>query len=140
MRLIDCTRARLSFVLLVFAVGLGTSLTPVAGQHGAAGSDTVIVLKDDFIEKYKNLVTIQADLQVDVAGPVHKISKGGKDGDMHFSGRDPAIGLPIVAEIMNAKQWKKAVRTVKDAEGGDMLKIKGAWRLWCEHANNTKQD
>jgi hypothetical protein len=37
---------------------------------------------------------------------------GSKDGDLHFAGFDKKIGLPIVAEIMNAKnlmtQYKKS--------------------------------
>jgi hypothetical protein len=118
---------------------------PASGQPEpagpGAGSGTVIVLKNDFIEKYKDLVTVDAMFNVDTVGPIHKVSKGGDDGDMHFSGRGDAIGLPTVAEIMNAKDFhfKKAVAKVKAAAGGDPVKIAGAWRIWCEHANNSKQ-
>jgi hypothetical protein len=107
--------------------------------HGA-GSEVVIKLKNDFIEKYKNRVTIAGDFNVDVIGPVHPTVKGGKDGDVHFSGRSEAVQLPIVAEIMNAKEQTPVVDEVKDDQGKPPVKIAGAWRLWCEHANTGKQD
>ncbi len=137
---------RIQFVRVTVASGLILALAlaclsqvAAQGRQPGGAADTIIVLKKDFIEKYKNRVTIQADFAVDVVGPIHKAVKGGKDGDMHFSGRDPKIGLSIVAEIMNAKGFKKAVTAVKKAAGGDAIKLKGAWRFWCEHANNSKQ-
>jgi hypothetical protein len=128
----------------VLAVTAGLlSVTATAQQKGhkntGAGSDTIITLKNDFIEKYKERVTIEADYSVDTLGPVHKVSKGGMDGDMHFSGRADSVGLPTVLEIMNAKHEKPAVKAVKAAQGKGPVKVAGAWRLWCEHANNSKQ-
>jgi hypothetical protein len=75
-------------------------------------------------------------MTVDVAGKIHS-SKD--DGDMHFSGRADEVGLPFVAEIMNAKGQMKAVKAVRNAAGKDAIPIKGAWRLWCEHAGDVNQ-
>ena len=123
-----------------------TIATLVAGAAGLAASgsakaadDVIIKLKNEFIEQHKSRVTLQTTFSVDSAGPTHTISKGGNDGDMHFSGRAPEVQLPIVAEILNAKGQHDAVAAVKDAQGGDAIKLTGAWRIWCEHANTTKQ-
>jgi hypothetical protein len=131
----------LCLAVSVAALPAGLTSGQLQGGENGAGSGTVIVLNNDFIEKYKDVATIEAMFSVDTVGPIHKVSKGGLDGDMHFSGRAEAIGLPIVAEIMNAKDphFKKVITKVKAAAGGDPVKIAGAWRLWCEHANNSKQ-
>jgi len=110
-----------------------------AKQKSGPGRGIVITLKNDFIEKYKDRVTLEADFRVDEIGPIHKVKSKGLDGDMHFSGRSEEIGLPVVAEIMNAKFQKQAVKAVRAAQGKDPVKIAGAWRLWCEHANSTPQ-
>src|SRR5690349_2971885 len=60
-----------------------------------------ITLKNSFIEKYKNRATIDATFKVDKAHK--KPNPPTKDGDMHIAGRSTEVGLPIVAEIMNAK-------------------------------------
>jgi hypothetical protein len=131
----------LCLAVTVAALPAGPASGRFQGGESGAGSGTLIVLDNDFIEKYKDVVTIEAIFSVDTVGPIHKVSKGGLDGDMHFSGRADAIGLPIVAEIMNAKDppFKKAITKVKAVAGGDAVKIAGAWRIWCEHANNSKQ-
>ena len=97
-----------------------------------------ITLKNGFIEKYKNRVTIEATFTVDKA---HKnVNPPSKDGDMHIAGRAPEIGLATVAEIMNAKQENPAVTFVKSIQGtGDTATFTGAWRLWCEHAGGDAQ-
>jgi hypothetical protein len=71
-------------------------LLPVAAQ-----AQIEITLKKSFIEKYKDRATIEADFFVDKAHK--KPDPPSKDGDMRIAGRSPEeIGLPIVAEIMNA--------------------------------------
>ena len=107
-----------------------------ADIQARAGDAIVFTLNKDFIEKYRNLVTIEADMTVDVAGKVHAAKD---DGDMHFSGRAKEVGLPFVAEIMNAKGQPGAVKAVRAAEGNAPIKVKGAWRLWCEHAGKVIQ-
>ena len=125
--------------LLVAAVPF---LAIAGGQQDdkfATSGNITITLKKDFITEYKNRATIDADdYVIDMA---HKQpNPPAKDGDLHIAGRADSIGLPIVAEIMNAKDEKAAVKRVHALEGtGKTLKVSGAWRLWCEHAGSSKQ-
>jgi hypothetical protein len=121
-------------------VALPLLAVAAVGQHPSAASGNItITLKKAFIAEYKNRATIDADdYVIDVA---HKQpNPASKDGDLHIAGRADSIGLPIVAEIMNAKDEKPAVKRVHNLEGtGKKLKVSGAWRLWCEHAGSSKQ-
>ena len=97
-----------------------------------------ITLRQSFIDSFKNRVTISVDYVIDKAH-AHP-NPGSKDGDMHIAGRAESIGLPIVAEIMNAKGEGSAVNKVHSAEGSDeIVLVTGAWRLWCEHAGEDLQ-
>ena len=59
-----------------------------------------ITLKNDFIEQFKDQATISVSYTVDKA---HRHPNPPKnDGDLHAAGRADEVGLPIVAEIMNA--------------------------------------
>jgi hypothetical protein len=59
---------------------------------------------------------------------------------MHIAGRAEAIGLPIVAEIMNAGGQTSAMNLVHSLEGSDeTVSLTGVWRLWCEHAGEDQQ-
>ena len=64
------------------------------------------------------------------------------DGDLHFSGVSPDVGLPFVAEVVNARLpgEKAAVDTIKNHQHSQngALAIRGAWRLWFEHPS-TRQ-
>ena len=104
----------------------------------SAQTQIQITLKNTFIEKYKNRVTIEATFTVDKA---HKnVNPASKDGDMHVAGRAPQIGLPTVAELMNAKFENSAVALIKSIEGtGNTATMTGAWRLWCEHSGGDPQ-
>src|SRR5262249_46833891 len=82
---------------------------------------------------------IETTFSVDAVAKVHKIGKGGDDGDLHFSGRAREVQLPIVAEIMNARDEDDAQAIARTSRGKDPVKITGAWRLWCEHANTSRQ-
>jgi len=136
-------RAQLGLLTLT---GLGAlALSGAHGQKGSdedegngqTGKDIVITLKNKFINDYKLRATIDTDFTVDMPG---KINPPSKDGDMHASGRAKEVGLPIVAELMNAKDMKEGVKALKDAkENGDPIKVSGAWRLWCEHAGGARQ-
>jgi hypothetical protein len=127
---------------LVFLIAVGAMPERAGAQAGGkkgkarkrdpqAGGPLVFTLKRDFIKKYKDKVTIALDFAVDQMGKLHPPRT---DGDLHFSGRSDEVGLPIVAEIMNARFEKKAMAAVKDAQGGAPVKLTGVWRFWGEHA------
>lgn len=107
----------------------GLALTLLVAPLGTR-AEIEITLKNSFIEAYKNRATIQANYVIDKAHK--KPNPPSKDGDLHVAGRTAEVGLPIVAEIMNAK-FQKAVDFVHKNEGtGEPVVIAGAWRIWCE--------
>lgn|SRR5690242_13156735 len=118
-------RTRLSLVLVALgSFGLSWS-----------GSAATLVLKRAFVEEFKDRATIDANFVVDHA---HKRpNKPADDGDMHVAGRAPKeIGLPMVAEIMNAADSgvQGAISVIHTNEGKDApLAVSGAWRVWFEH-------
>jgi hypothetical protein len=124
------------------ALACAASLALVAaGQQPAAGirSGIQITLKESFIKEYKDRVTIDAKRFI-VDKAHHMPNPPAKDGDMHVAGRDEAIGLPIVAEIMNAKLQPGFVDLIHKVEGkGQVIQVSGAWRLWCEHGGTRPQ-
>jgi hypothetical protein len=102
-------------------------------------NEVVIDLDRSFIEAYKNRVTIDVTFTVDAAAarPNPKIF----DGDLHFAGRAPEIGLRVVGEIINADQQDSAVALVHAARSSKVpLHLTGAWRLWPEHALGSRQE
>ncbi len=120
--------------LLFVTYFLILSLIPVI-----AHAEITITLKNTFIEKYKNKATIDATYSVVKAHK--KPNPASKDGDMHIAGTAPEIGLPTVAEIMNAASENTAVDAVHKVEGSDTaIPISGAWRIWCEHGGNSDQN
>jgi len=57
------------------------------------------------------------------------------DGDLHFSGRAPEVGLRLVGEIKNAAEADSAAALLRRAAVSRApLPIAGAWRLWPEHS------
>jgi hypothetical protein len=98
-----------------------------------------IHLKKSFIEAYKLRATIEIDdFFIDKAH--ERPNPPSKDGDLHIAGRSSTIGLPVVAEIMNAKYFQKGVDFVHKHEGSNVpVKMTGIWRIWCEHAGEDKQ-
>jgi len=111
----------------------------LAGPPGV-GAGT-LVLNRQFIEKQKNRATI--DIRFTVYKSHEKpnsIGNDGDDGDLHFAGISPQVGLPMVSEIVNAKQATQqgAVLLVrgeakKKEADKQALELRGAWRLWFEH-------
>ena len=101
----------------------------------AAYADIEITLKNSFIEKFKNRVTIDANFTVDTA---HKRpNPPNKDGDLHAAGRAPEIGLPAVAEVMNARFEQPALDLIHQSESsGEPVQVRGVWRIWCEHGGD----
>ena len=99
--------------------------------HESEGGPSTVTLNNSFIEKYKDRVTIDATFTVDRVG---KIQPPSLDGDIHIAGRAPEIGLPTVAEIMNAKlESNSAIKKIQAIQGtGRPIGLSGAWRIWWE--------
>lgn len=104
----------------------------------ASSAEIKITLGNSFIEKYKNRATIDSTYTVDKAHK--KANPPSKDGDLHIAGRSPDIGLPTVAEIMNAAYEKDSVDLIHSVEGtGQFIRLSGAWRFWSEHGGGSDQ-
>jgi hypothetical protein len=96
---------------------------------------TSVVLKNAFISAIKNRATVDITMVVDhVLSHPHRISQGGNDGDLHISGRSKDIGLPMVAEIMNAGSAAESavLRDAEQAANGSSVAMSGVWRIWFE--------
>jgi hypothetical protein len=101
-------------------------------------ADNDLTLRNDFIETYKNRLTIDATLNVvetwEHAKPITE------DGDTHSVGTAAEIELTTVAEIMNAKDEQDSVdHFVAARDSGNPVKITGVWRIWFEHAKSETQ-
>ena len=92
-----------------------------------------IEVSRSFLERYMNRLTIATSFTVDaVAGSPNP---AGFDGDLHFAGRAPEVGLRLVGEIKNAAEADSAVVLLRRAVVSRApLPITGAWRLWPEHS------
>jgi hypothetical protein len=107
---------------------------------GRATADATLDLRNDFIEKFKNLATIDAVFSVKFAHAKPKTpspSKPSNDGDIHISGTAPEIGLLTVAEIMNAKDFPKTLAFIQTRLGGEAIPMTGVWRIWPEHGGES---
>jgi len=114
------------------ALILGLAL-PVTAQ-------TQLVLNKSWAKNVQNLVSITINMEVDhtLAHP-HPAGKCcAEDGDIHFSGRSNDVGLPMVAEIMNAATEPRALQDIKAAANGKTVSVAGVWRLWFEHAGENE--
>ena len=97
--------------------------------------DIEITLDNSFINEYKDRACISAGFIVDQVPYAPHSAK--EDADIHIAGRADEFRLAAVAEIMNARSVKPAVKFVQAAEGtGERIPMKGAWRIWCEHAGD----
>jgi hypothetical protein len=112
------------------------ALLVLLGPVVPASTEVSITLKDTFIKRYQDRATVAADCTVDK-------SKGqpnspAKDGDMHIAVRCPSeIALPLVAEVMNARDHMDIVDASVQAEQSQIaVKIAGAWRIWNEHGGD----
>lgn len=135
---------KVGFVYFRFLAGL-LALCLVC-PPGCAGP---VVLKRAWVEKYMNRVTVDpVDFIVDHAhASPNAIKDDGDDGDLHFAGRASGIGLPMVAEIVNAKMaaQQPAINLVhtletKTKQGNlQATPLSGVWRFWFEHPANEEQ-
>jgi hypothetical protein len=69
---------------------------------------------------------------------VNGIDSSGDDGDLHIAGDSKQVGLPMVAEIINAKQSLAAVKFAQGSKDKD-VDLNGVWRIWFEHPPSVKQ-
>src|SRR5689334_6860457 len=113
------------FIYLLTCVVIATSTYPQAK----------LTLRKSFIDSFKNKISISSEFMVFYAHPHANAPKD--DADLHIAGYDKKIGLPIVAEIMNAEDENDAVDTIHKYEGhgkpDEAIELTGAWRLWAEH-------
>lgn len=102
----------------------------------SARSDAAkVLLKDSWLKANKNHVTVRVScrLEESLKSP-HGISSSGNDGDIHMACRCPDIGLPMVAEIVNARQFRPVVDAAfQGAQDKKTETLTGVWRLWLEH-------
>jgi hypothetical protein len=127
-------RSRRSFPL---AFSLETCLLVLVLFSAPAQAELKIVLKNDFIEKFKDRATITAQFTVDATSTVHRPAQ---DADIHIAGHSDDVGLPLVSEIMNARGEPTALQAVKAAESSSQpVTVAGAWRIWSEHGGIEDQ-
>jgi hypothetical protein len=108
----------------IIAMGVAARLAP---------GEVRIHLHRSFLEAHKNRVTIQATMTVDESSG--SANPDAFDGDLHFAGRAPEIGLRLVGEIKNADEADSAVALVlRAASTRRPLELTGAWRIWAEHS------
>lgn len=119
----------------------------LAASAFAADKASTLVLKRSWIEQFKNRATISGQMFVDhsLSSPkTPSASKPANDGDIHAAGRSAQVGLPMVAEIMNAKDDLTAVKLAVDrTKDHKAAEVTGVWRLWFEHppsGETQKQD
>lgn len=101
-----------------------------------AYTQSSVTLRRSFVDSFKNRVTITA--QYNVWFTHHTPHSAADDADIHVSGHDKAIGMPTVAEVMNAKDEQSSIDLFIDHEGkgnanNPKLNVVGVWRLWPEH-------
>ncbi|MEQ1661884.1 MAG: hypothetical protein ABL877_04235 [Thiobacillus sp.] len=126
-----------SLVSARIPVGVGVILFLVLSIFApVTNAEISLTLKQSFVTKYKDRATIEADCSVDKSKG--KANPASKDGDMHIAVRCPdEIKLPLVAEIINAKEFPDAISQSKlDEQSQEKVKIRGAWRIWNEHSGD----
>jgi hypothetical protein len=114
----------------VKAASLGLALAVFCLVSVGISFAGTLSLKKSWVEKYKDRATIEATFHIDDAHETPNTAK--KDADLHIAGRSLQVGIPMVAEIMNAKAEPAALQEVKNKKGSS-THVVGAWRLWFEH-------
>jgi len=133
-------RASLATLLLLGCATAGRRATIFYTSVVAALSpkNAIVEINRDFLEYYKDRVTINAGFFVDAA--MKKANPNVLDGDIHIAGRAPEIGFRLVAEILNGSSAERAMAVVQHAESTHArLPMTGVWRLWPEHATIPEQ-
>jgi hypothetical protein len=115
------------------SLGRRASLAYMAIAAELAPDKVRLQIDRSFLERYKNRVTIETRFTVDAAAKSPNPSAF--DGDLHFAGRAPEIGLRLVGEIKHAAESEAAVGLIREAATRrGTLPIIGVWRLWPEHS------
>ena len=105
----------------------------------ACHAQVQITLRKSFIDSMKDRISYTGEFVL-VAAPENP-HPAAADGDLHMSCMEKVIGLPIVAEIINAKDNREAVHFTHFTAGTDReVKMTGVWRIWAEHATKEKGD
>jgi hypothetical protein len=93
-----------------------------------------LILSSDFVNRVKNTATISVHLELDAhLKTPHRIAKGGDDGDIHMAGRADEVQLPLVAEIVNARNEPGSLKLLNGTPAGNTVDVTGVWRIWFEH-------
>lgn len=105
-----------------------------------AGGDTVITLRKDFIDTNHAKAVVKASITPAFLSRIKSATSGSDDGDVHIAAvPDATIGLPMVAEITNAKLHKPTVATITAAAASHQsVAVEGVWRIWCEHGGDNE--
>ena len=115
------------------AVGLVALLASVS----VVRAEEILELSRDFVESYKNRLTIEGEIVVDASHAQPNAPT--EDGDLHAAVRSSVIGLSTVAEIQNAKESQQAVDLIKGAVGDPHgISFVGVWRIWPEHGGDRQ--
>jgi hypothetical protein len=113
----------------------------------AATPQFEVQLKKAWVETYMDRTSITAEMTIHHSHQrPNQVGKGSQDGDLHFSGEADIVGLPFVAEIVNAASENSAVASVKkiasaneqDPNHETSISVTGAWRLWFEHPSKEQ--
>ena len=120
------------------SLGRRASLAYMAVASELAPDNVHSEIRRDCLERYKDRVTIDTRFTVDaVAGTPNPSAF---DGDLHFSGRAPEVGLRLVGEIKNAATAESAVALLRRAvRTRGTLAVTGAWRIWPEHSLGARE-
>lgn len=106
-----------------------------------------VQLKKKWVETYMDRTSIDAEMVIHHSHVrPNKVGQHSDDGDLHFSGESDDVGLPFVAEIVNAAAEKPAVDFVKatakanenDPADEKPVRVSGAWRVWFEHPSKSQ--
>lgn len=112
------------------------------GFADGARADTLIRLKNSFIDQFKDRATITADCFVDAAHGKPKkpsASKPSNDGDIHVATRCASIGLSSVSEVLNAADVPEIVESIGALVGQNQsASLTGVWRIWPEHGGDIE--
>jgi len=106
-----------------------------------------VQIKKAFMAKFKDRASIDARMTVHHSHTSpNKVGDKSNDGDLHFSGESDDVGLPFVAEVVNAWQQDAAVTFIKgtakhneqNPDDTESIAVVGAWRLWFEHPSASQ--
>lgn len=136
---------RLSAVLFGLSCVAVLTLSPGEARPGGdrtapkvnQGQGIVLELTNDFIKSHMNRALMESQFRVDRVGSVHSAKK---DGEAHVAGVAEEARLATVIEVMNAEDEIAALSLLrKAARDRQSVKVRGAWRFWCEHAGTRNQ-